>query len=379
MAVNGTVAERRRRRRKAFIALPFVPAETVGRVRWCSRIARLAADAAKGRGPTSPHGARATLRHLREGFLPQSQRVYRLHENDFRDYVSDRQREMTWKLNWPAAGLIDDKLAFYFMLEVLGAPTPRVHGVIIGGGSYELGGSGRGPDPSWLRGTLNTLGGLVVKPIRDGGGHGVLILEQGASGYRLNRQEVPWSEIEERLGGLDDCLVSDFVRQAAYAERIYPGSPNTIRILTMHDPGGGGPFLAAAAHRFGSDRSRPVDNWTQGGLSARIDLETGTLGSAAIRSAADGGAIEWVAAHPDTGARIEGSRIANWTPLREGVLTLARSTPFLPYVAWDVLATESGFEILEGNKFSALNVLQVHKPLLRDERVRAFYAAHGIV
>jgi hypothetical protein len=43
-----------------------------------------------------------------------------------------------------------------------------------------------------------------------------------------------------------------------------------------------------------------------------------------------------------------------------------------------VVVTEDGFRILEGNNFSDVNLLQIHGPLLKDERVAAFYSRHGI-
>lgn len=68
-----------------------------------------------------------------------------------------------------------------------------------------------------------------------------------------------------------------------------------------------------------------------------------------------------------------------WQRVRTELLALARRASFLPYVGWDVVVTDSAFTILEGNKYSDVDLLQVHEPLLRDPRVRAFYERHGIV
>lgn len=42
-------------------------------------------------------------------------------------------------------------------------------------------------------------------------------------------------------------------------------------------------------------------------------------------------------------------------------------------------ATDSGHLIIEGNKQSKVGFLQVHRPLLRDPRVRVFYERDGII
>jgi hypothetical protein len=47
-------------------------------------------------------------------------------------------------------------------------------------------------------------------------------------------------------------------------------------------------------------------------------------------------------------------------------------------VGWDVMVTDDGFQVIEGNKFSDVQVLQVHRPLPDDRRVRDFYR-HGII
>lgn len=65
--------------------------------------------------------------------------------------------------------------------------------------------------------------------------------------------------------------------------------------------------------------------------------------------------------------------------MRAGILALAGRLSFLPYVGWDVVVTERGHAVLEGNHYCDVNLLQVHGPLLRDERVRALYARHGVL
>ena len=41
--------------------------------------------------------------------------------------------------------------------------------------------------------------------------------------------------------------------------------------------------------------------------------------------------------------------------------------------------TKDGFQILEGNNYTDVNLLQVHAPLLRDERILSFYQRHGVI
>ena len=342
---------------------------------WWRRLAQVAREAAANRGrPPKPLAWRDAVRLARAGFVPSSYTIYGLDRNDPQEYLSDRDRHFTWMINVPAAGLLNDKLAFFFMMRHIGAPTPAIRAVVRDGRVCPLDASGEIDSVARLRTYLDASGRVVLKPIRGAGGGNVLILESAAGTYRANLREEPWEAIERRLVALDDYLVSDFVDQAAYAREIFAETTNTIRVLTMHGPAK--PFIAGAVHRFGRTSSLPVDNWTRGGLSARIDERTGALGVAAGLDARGG--VVWHEWHPDSGAAIAGTEIPGWKAIRDGVLAAARRTAFLPYVAWDLVATDSGFQLIEGNSSPDVRTLQVHEPLLRSSRTRAFYASHGI-
>jgi len=77
--------------------------------------------------------------------------------------------------------------------------------------------------------------------------------------------------------------------------------------------------------------------------------------------------------HPDSGAQIEGVVIPRWGELVESVRRLAQKLDFIDYNGWDVVATEEGLSVIEGNYSFDLYVYQVSHPLLTDERIRAFY------
>ncbi len=351
-----------------------LPPETVGRLKWALRVW---AELTRSPADAPPDETwRRKVWCLRNGFAPMCWDLYGLGENDPRDYLSDRQREMTWILNWPYAGILDDKLAFHYMLKGLGAPTPETLALVIGGRMTPLDDADGLTGGSWLRDRLDRLGRLVLKPIWGGEGHGISVVHRTPSGCLINGETTTLDDLEQRLSRMDHYLISEYAQQAAYAEAIYPGSANTMRILTMHDEDGA-PFIAAASHRFGASRSRgPIDSWAAGGLSAGVDLETGEL-TAGVMSL-DSARMEHHDHHPDTGTPIKGTRVANWDTIRTGIVGVARKLPFLPYIGWDVVATDAGFLIIEGNKQSNVG-FQMHRPLLRDPKVRAFYEREGII
>jgi hypothetical protein len=220
------------------------------------------------------------------------------------------------------------------------------------------------------------LGGrLVVKPIRDDGGNAIYMLSRGEDGYRWNDRAVAPAELEVEIGRLHDFFVSEHIAQAAYARELFPAATNTIRALVMWDVDSQRPFVAQAAHRIARRSSLPVDNFAKGGLVAAVDVATGEL-SPARAYEPRGGRVTFHDAHPETGAAIAGRRVPRWPEIREELLELAAAFPFLPYVGWDLVVTDGGFRILEGNNYPGLNVFG---PLLRDPRVRRFYRRHGVL
>ncbi len=364
-------------RRPVRLSFGWLPPEAVGHVKWAQRILRELRGVHTQAEPSPDQTWRRKLWCLRRGFLPMSYDLYTLGENDPGEYLSDRQREMTWVLNWPYAGILDDKLGFDHTLKQLGAPTPKTRALVIKGRLRPMDGGRSVVVTDWWREHLDRLGRLVLKPIWGAKGNGISIVEGFGAGCRVNGQKMAWHELEARLSRMDRYLVSDYAQQAFYAQEIFPGSANSIRILTMHDEDGV-PFIAAATHRFGSNgSSRPVDNWSAGGLSAGVDLESGEL-SAGVTSL-EFSRMERHDHHPDTGTPIKGNTVANWDVIRAGIVEVAGKVPFLPYIGWDVVATDSGYLIIEGNKQSDVNLLQVHRPLLRDPRVRAFYERERIL
>lgn len=357
---------------QAHVTLRGLSLSRLARLMWWQRVAREARTIVRTR-KAPPGGMRVTLRNLRSGFLPLEHVLYDLERPG--EYVSGRQQQQCWSLNWPAGGLLDHKLAFFYMLRRLGVPTPEVSGVIVRGRGHALGPGGAEPSLDWLRRRLEDHGRVVIRPTRGSGGLGLRMLERSGSAYRLNGRELGWPEVERELLRLDDHLVTDFVEQAAFLREVFPRATSTLRALTMVDPEGR-PFIASALQRFGTSESEPTDNWRQGGLSFAVDPEDGTFGLGMSRP--HEGRFEWQDRHPATGVLVAGRRVPNWDVVRDGILTAAARMAFLPYVGWDVVVTDDGFSVIEGNKNCDLGV-QVHAPLLTDPRARAFYASHGIV
>ncbi len=216
---------------------------------------------------------------------------------------------------------------------------------------------------------------LVLKPSGGTRGRGVYRLEAGA----LNGEETTPEALEKFVRGLDDYLVTETVEQAAYARSIFPGSTNSVRVMTFVDPETQEPFIARAVHRFGGTSTASIDSLLLGGLCANIDLETGMLEQGVRHPDHTGGRPTWRPDHHDTGAVVEGVVVPRWQEVCQGLFYAIKVFPFLTYVGWDIVLTDSGFYVLEANNNPGLNLLQVHWGMLRDAKVKQFYEHYKVI
>nr|WP_303647805.1 sugar-transfer associated ATP-grasp domain-containing protein [Haloarchaeobius amylolyticus] len=354
----------------------------------------------------------------RDGFQSQAATLYDFEEHGRDAYLDDYRRYVrTKRINGRWSLALDNKLLFHRLLEPFDEHRPELYGVVRDGRFHHVsdGRTGDGvpadtvpapdaevsptrfgrrddghPGDAELTGVddrnagavvydhLRREGNLVLKWTNGGGGNNVLLCQRMDDGVRIDGETVTREAFERRVDALSDYLVTELVGMDTYAYHLYPDSPNTIRALSMYDAQAGEPFLATAVHRIGTDASAPVDNWSAGGLSASIDLDTGEL-SPAARAPKFGweGRRE---VHPDTEEQIAGVTVPGWDDIREELLAMADELSYVPYIAWDIVVDAPGeFAVIEANNYTDVDLLQVHEPLLTDERVRRFYETHDVL
>lgn len=327
---------------------------------------------------------RHRLRLYRHGFMSRAAALYDITRPNA--YLSDFARYIyTPEINGDWSVFLNNKLAFHYLLSDHEEHRANVYAVLQNGRAHPLRGSRKGAGEKtagknasdWVRDCLDREEKIVIKPITGGGGENICLCQDLGGRYTVNGTVYSPSEFEQLVNDLDEYLVSEFIEQAAYATEIYPSTPNTIRVLTMIDPVTDEPFIAMAVHRIGSDASGCLDNVEQGGFATEVDRETGSLSAAAQWQE---GTLEWYRTHPDTDTRIADTQVPGWESIRARLLSIADELSYIPYIGWDILVTGPGeFRIIEGNDHSDVEFLQVHWPLLTDERVRRFYEAHGVI
>jgi hypothetical protein len=218
---------------------------------------------------------------------------------------------------------------------------------------------------------------LVLKLITGSRGYGIKILSLQNDILTINSIETPVENLRILISSLKNYFATEFVTQGRFSSTLYPYSTNTLRILTMWDEKKSEPFIAFAVQRIGTSTSIPVDNFSQGGICARVDINTGEMYNG-LKLNSKNKKVSYKR-HPETEAQIKGAIIPNWREIKSDILKISRRIPFIPYVGWDIVITQDGFKILEGNYNPDPDVLQIHAPLLLDPRVRHFYKKYRII
>jgi hypothetical protein len=252
----------------------------------------------------------------RRGFYAETLQMYDLQAHDLDDYISDYERVRTLATINEARHVLDDKLVTYLYLSQVGVPTPTVYAQVHDGRLFWLspepprGGSGE---------SLERRGKLAVKARAGSSGSGFAVLSRSEGVTRVDGRPVgdPVREL-----GRGSLIVSDYVEQHEQLAAIYPGTTNTMRLVTFRDVDTGEPFVAFASQRFGTRQSQPVDNVRAGGITVGIDLATGTYTRAVRPPQGKLGntGFTWFDEHPETGTRITDVPVPHWDLVCDGVL-----------------------------------------------------------
>jgi hypothetical protein len=289
--------------------------------------------------------------------------------------LSDFQRQVSRFINpKPVRELLEDKLLFAALIGHYAAvPTNYLYACnqrcVVLCDEWEMIVNNLSPN--------DTLP-LVVKRARGGGGTDFRVLGMRQGTVRWGQELMSLAHFYRYFARHDEFLLCQFIKQCDFCSNIYPRTTNTLRVICMRDCDGD-PFIARAVLRLGSQNSNGVDNFGQGGLAVDVNLESGKLGVAVEHYTSTPRAPRSHLRHPDTGTQISGNLLPDWNVTKKAALALMQQLPFINYVGWDIILTDAGPVFLEGNNYTGVRLAQINSGLLKDDRIRDFYARHGIV
>lgn len=318
------------------------------------------------------------LRAWRLGFLSDSYVQY-FQENGEKDvhlYLTDYQRwRYVPRINAKYGIVLADKFLFRNYFQQFSRHIPEIFFFTQQGKLFT---------PEFTETTFEAAltlgkaqGKMILKPRSGFGGRGIIKVVYENGQFIVNRKAHTDEEFLKFMKSLDGYLFTQFATQEGYAYKIYPNAVNSLRILTVIDPDTHQARIAGISHRFGSDTTGAVDNWTSGGISAAVDVETGILGKAAQNP--KGKEIIWLSAHPDTKEQITGVQIPNWPFVVSQVLAMANACKYCPYIGWDIAVSSDTFWVLEANDSPDVHIIQIHEPLFAAPENKRFYSFHNVI
>ncbi len=167
-------------------------------------------------------------------------------------------------------------------------------------------------------------------------------------------QTKDWDNVEDLYAHLVENhleLVEEPIKQHTAMNTLNSSSVNTVRVVTVMNQQKKVTILAAFV-RIGN--GKVVDNFNSGGMTAKVDIETGRICEEAVNKKG-----EVFACHPLTGTKIKDFLIPNWKEAKEMVCKAAKQSTHVRYIGWDVAITQSSATLVEGNQFPGHDIYQV--------------------
>lgn len=315
------------------------------------------------------------------GFLPEKKRLYGLEADDSRNvdrYLSDVQRWLTRLVNGPYSVVFNNKILFD---QVFGRFTqvPRTIAISHSGRMVPY-------TPLWNQVERGEAGPLILvaKPLGGGGGGSIYFIRVEKRNVVVETNDADNRRFSIKSEALGDMftrqrvpfIINEYVEQGEFSRRLYPLTVNTVRVLVVRDVHSGEPHIVRAVLRVGNSESYPIDNFSMGGLSIDIDLESGKLGRAVAAEGRFSG--EPLHSHPDTGEALAGTCIPHWSAHMKKLKALFSRLPYLQYCGFDLILRDEDFIVLEGNSYSQVRLFQMHRPLLDNVAYKKFLIAVGL-
>ena len=263
-----------------------------------------------------------------------------------RTFASRRNKANASGELYSMTGLLEDKFQFFRTMKSLGILTPEVFAILDHGRLRDA----EMNDIDWE--DLQERSDYFVKDA-----HGLC--------GKLVKHIQNYDELLKLKPELPDgvYIFQERIRQCAEEDRLYSGSVNTLRIVTVnprHEKSD--PYVLAILQRVGCKGSG-VDNWTAGGIAVGIE-ENGYLKQFGYRKYQYGGKTD---VHPDSGVRFSEFRVPMVNEAIDLVLKVHRFFYSVHSIGWDIALTDDGPMLVEGNENWDLRLMQACDHPLRAD------------
>jgi len=167
----------------------------------------------------------------------------------------------------------------------------------------------------------------------------------------------------------DQTLLEEVLVQHPELEALYPGSVNTIRLVTFLDKAGAFHVIAGVL-RIGN--GGVIDNFAGGGMFTMLDDRGVALYPGVDKKS------NVFASHPVTGVQIAGLAVPMYDEAVAMVERLSRRLPQIPYMGWDIAITPEGPAVIEANHNSSVFQMKPTVSGVRTGLLQRYREATGL-
>lgn len=189
--------------------------------------------------------------------------------------------------------------------------------------------------PEKAESLLNNASGKLVLKVSDG--------KCGAQVDIQETQNFSATSLHKYMKNNELDLAEEFIVQHDDIMRMSPSAVNTIRIFTQLDDHNEVVILGC---RFRISINSNVDNLAAGNIAAAVEEKTGVVVGKGVYSDITKEPEEF---HPVTGTHIIGFQIPFWKETLDLVKKAAKAHPQNRSIGWDVVITNNGPGLIEGN------------------------------
>lgn len=185
---------------------------------------------------------------------------------------------------------------------------------------------------------FSTCDKVMVKPLVQFGGKGIKL-------YNITEnKESVCREISDNYS--EGCIIEEYFKQQGFLHELNESSLNTIRVITIRKPGTQDIFVLDSFLRVGMPGA-VIDNYSSGGATYDLDINTGTIGTVGAKSIRSDGKVN---NHPGTDRCFTGLVIPYWSEILKKCEEIHKLIPEgLNFIGWDVCLSDDKITFIEAN------------------------------
>ncbi len=313
------------------------------------------------------------------GFFAETAKLCKLTEENYKVYMTDYDYYKIWPFNNWTKLWVDDKLT----LKQITA-DPELEGFLPDYYYYSYEGRlipqkeqpicSEDPEKDFLK-LLQEKKEFACKPCNGMRARGFFRLAYEEGSYYINRDRVSEEAILDFVRQHSNYLFTEYLRPSKEMA-VFGDTIHTLRLVVINESGRN-PKIIGGYMRLPNARAGEINyieceekNDEQYNIFCDFDFEKGEIGEAK-KTFSDH--IEDLELHPDTGARIMGTKIRDYDQLLQKIKYICCKLSTLEYIGFDLGITEKGAKCMEINTFPGTEYMQVFHPIYENECARSFF------